>query len=212
MPQSQRRLLAFIAFGSFILIIQLPLVKLEGPVSFLVQAFLLYVATMAALGIYRGLKRLAPWIDASALAQAKFLDSLTARQADVAIVFAAVLSLFVELAIIRWQSSVLPFLAFYKNFSLLACFVGLGLGYALATRDRIPLFIVLPLLAWQFLFMSIMRYLPGQPISINPVNEQLTWGLVLAVCFTFSSCISCWRSFSCSRLSRSCLWANSAGG
>jgi spermidine synthase len=177
MPLSQLRLLAFIAFGSFILIVQLPLVKLEGPVSFLVQAFLLYLATMAALGIYRGLKRLSPWIDASALAQAKFLDTVTVRQADAAIVFSAALSLFVELGLIRWQSSVLPFLAFYKNFSLLACFVGLGLGYALATRDRIPLLIVLPLLAWQFLFMSIMRYVPGQPISINPVNEQLTVGL-----------------------------------
>jgi hypothetical protein len=69
----------------------------------------------------------------------------------------AALSLFLELCIIRWQSSVLPFFAFYKNFSLLTCFVGLGLGYALAARDRIPLVIVLPLLAWQFGFMTIVR-------------------------------------------------------
>ena len=39
--------------------------------------------------------------------------------------------------------------AFYKNFGLLACFLGLGLGYALAGRARIPGVLVLPLL-WPF--------------------------------------------------------------
>jgi hypothetical protein len=34
---------------------------------------------------------------------------------------------------------VFEFFAFYKNFSLLCCFAGLGLGYSLASRDRIPL-------------------------------------------------------------------------
>ena len=54
---------------------------------------------------------------------------------DLAIAISAALSLFLELALIRWQSSVLEFLAFYKNFSLLACFAGLGLGYALADAE-----------------------------------------------------------------------------
>jgi spermidine synthase len=183
MAQSQLRLLALIVFACFALVVELPFVGLarpsgEGAGSFLLYGALpLYFATMAAFGLYYALKRFAPWIEASALAQARFLDGLGPRQADVGIVFAAALSLFIELAIIRWQSSVLPFLAFYKNFSLLACFVGLGLGYALATRDRIPLFIVLPLLACQFAFMIVIRYLPGQPVGVNPVNEQLTVGL-----------------------------------
>ena len=42
------------------------------------------------------------------------------------------LSLFLELAVIRWHGSEWEMFAFYKNFSLLACFLGLGLGYALA--------------------------------------------------------------------------------
>src|ERR1700738_1116168 len=83
---------------------------------------------------------------------------------------------FIELGIIRWQSSVLPFFAFYKNFSLLGCFVGLGLGYALATRDRVPLVIVLPLLAWQFSFMTFVRYVPGHALTTIPFSEQLTMG------------------------------------
>src|SRR5580698_5279660 len=177
MPQSLNRLLAFIAFASFLLLIQLPLVKLEGTAGFLVQGLLLYVATMGAVACYNALKRLAPLIDAGALAQARFLDAFSARQADAGIVLSAALSLFLELSIIRWQSSVLPFFAFYKNFSLLACFVGLGLGYALAARDRLPLVIVLPLLAWQFIFMTIVRYVPSGSLNIIPFSEQLTMGI-----------------------------------
>jgi len=54
------------------------------------------------------------------------------------------LSLFLELAVIRWQGTVFEFFAFYKNFGLLACFAGLGLGYALASRDRIYLALAIP--------------------------------------------------------------------
>ena len=52
----------------------------------------------------------------------------------VAIVASAALSLLLELAIIRWHGTVFEFFAFYKNYGLLACFAGLGLGYARATR------------------------------------------------------------------------------
>jgi spermidine synthase len=83
------------------------------------------------------------------------------------------------LAIIRWQSSVLEFLAFYKNFSLLACFAGLGLGYALAARDRIPLLMVVPLLAAQFCFVLLVRMAP-KGLSVSPFSEQLTMGLFQA--------------------------------
>ena len=135
------------------------------------------LATIATVAFYYALKKLVPFIDASAQAQARFLDTLNAKYADAAILFSAALSLFLELCIIRWQSSVLPFFAFYKNFGLLSCFVGLGLGYALAARDRIPLVIVLPLLAWQFSFMTIVRY--GLEIDLNtiPFREQLTMGM-----------------------------------
>jgi spermidine synthase len=135
------------------------------------------LATIATVAFYYALKKTVPFIDASAQAQARFLDTLNRQYVDAAILFSAALSLFLELCIIRWQSSVLPFFAFYKNFGLLTCFVGLGLGYALAARDRIPLVIVLPLLAWQFGFMTIVRY--GLDIDLNtiPFREQLTMGM-----------------------------------
>ena len=182
MAQSLIRLMVILAFGSFSVIAVLPLgFGRSGKAwsgSFVAQGILLIcLAAIATVAFYYALKKLVPFIDNSALAQARFLDTLNAKYADAAILFSAALSLFVELGIIRWQSSVLPFFAFYKNFSLLACFVGLGLGYALGTRDRIPLLIVLPLLAWQFSFMTLVRYMPGRALPISPFSEQLTMGI-----------------------------------
>jgi hypothetical protein len=71
------------------------------------RILLVCLATFATVVFYYALKKLVVFIDASALAQARFLDTLNAKYADAAILFSAALSLFVELAIIRWQSSVL---------------------------------------------------------------------------------------------------------
>jgi hypothetical protein len=58
--------------------------------------------------------------------------------------------------------------ALYKNLGLLACFAGLGLGYALAGRDRLPLFATMPLLAWQMVLLIALRHgLPGAPLETN---------------------------------------------
>src|SRR5580700_5169008 len=185
MARSLIRLMAIIAFGSFSTFAVQPLATIarSGEAwsgSFVTSGFLLIcLAAIATGAFYYALKKAVPFIDASAELQARFLDTLDTRYVDVAILFSAALSLFLELCVIRWQSSVLPFFAFYKNFSLLACFVGLGLGYALAGRDRIPLVIVLPLLAWQFGFMTIVRY--GLDVDLNtiPFREQLTMGISL---------------------------------
>jgi spermine/spermidine synthase len=107
-------------------------------------------------------------LDAWSSAQATFLDAIPARRLDLAIVAAAALSLFLELAVIRWQGSVFELFALYKNLGLLACFAGLGLGYALAGRDRIPLVATVPLLAWQMLLLIALRHgLPGPVVDTN---------------------------------------------
>lgn len=48
------------------------------------------------------------------------------------------LSLFLEMLIIRWLSTEVRIFAHLKNFALIACFAGLGLGYALR-RWRVPI-------------------------------------------------------------------------
>jgi len=180
MAESLIRLMVIIAFGSFCILAAFPLAIIAPSGawsgSFVVKDILLVCIATGAF--YYLLKNLVPFVDGSAQAQAKFLDTLNAKHVDAAILFSAALSLFLELGIIRWQSSIFPFFAFYKNFSLLACFMGLGLGYALAARDRIPLVIVFPLLAWQFSLMTIVRYGLGINLLTIPFHEQLTIGIM----------------------------------
>jgi spermidine synthase len=186
MIRAMVRLLVALGFGAFLILgVILPLGLGSGnarstqlaAASLVLEAVLLTAAALlAAWLLFKGLRRLEPMLDANALEQARFLDKLDPRYVDLAIVVAAGLSLFLELALIRWQSSVLIFLAFYKNFSLLACFAGLGLGYALASRSRIPLLLVLPLLAVQFCFILIVQASPLD-LTVNPFREQLTMGV-----------------------------------
>jgi hypothetical protein len=139
-------------------------------------------AALVALTVffYRAVRSLEPWLDKISAEQARYLDAIPQNRVGIAILASAALSLFLELAIIRWQASVFEFIALYKNFSLLACFVGLGLGYALCSRSRIPLVLVSPLLAFQFIFMIGLRY-GVQPPSLDsmPPSEQLNMGLTL---------------------------------
>jgi hypothetical protein len=94
-------------------------------------------------------RRLTEAIEQLSQEQGKHLGSLPERWADVGILVSAALGLLLELVLIRWQSTVFEVFAFYKNFGLLACFLGLGLGYALANRPQLPLLLSIPLLAWQ---------------------------------------------------------------
>ncbi|MHC4715081.1 MAG: hypothetical protein ACYTAN_17705, partial [Planctomycetota bacterium] len=112
--------------------------------------------------------------------QASFLEKIPDRYVNLAIFGSAALSLFLELVIIRWQSTVFQVFAFYKNFSLLACFLGLGLGYALARRQRIPLIFTIPILVVHIVLFTVMRHALGwrmESIKATPIIEQLNMGL-----------------------------------
>lgn len=107
------------------------------------------------------LSRCHPALENLSRDQAVFADTLPASWVPWAIVASAGSSLALELAIIRWQGTVWEIFAFYKNFGLLACFAGLGLGYALAKRESIPLVFTLPLLALQMILLIGMRHEMG---------------------------------------------------
>lgn len=118
-------------------------------------------------------------IQAMALRQAAFLDHMPARWAIASIVLAAGLSLFLELVVIRWQSTLLPFFAFYKNFTLISCFVGLGIGYALSRQKLIPLVASLPLLAFMVVSLLLVRHVnPAavKVVSVVPFSDQVHLG------------------------------------
>ena len=69
------------------------------------------------------------------------------------IVLVTMVSLLLELVMIRWLASVFPVFSFFKNFTLLACFLGLGAGYAVAEKQPCTPALVLPMLA---LFVGVI--------------------------------------------------------
>jgi spermidine synthase len=147
-------------------------------------ALMVFLALLVTAGCALQMKKLDALFEAGARQQKEFLDSIPLRHIDWAIAGAAALSLFLELAVIRWQGTVFEFFAFYKNFSLLCCFAGLGLGYALADRRGIPLAFTIPLLGWQFGLLIGLRHgmKPEEleSLRILPFREQLNMGIASA--------------------------------
>ncbi len=148
----------------------------EGLISDAFIILLLNAAVWLLLNIWQG--KIA---DASK-AQAEFIDTVSPQFIGPAIVIAAGLGLFLELAVIRWQVSIIPLLAFYKNFGVLSCFAGLGLGYALAHRNAIPLVFVIPLLGLQIFSQMILKFALGADLLANaiasPIVEQVNMGVI----------------------------------
>lgn len=119
-------------------------------------------------------RRLRPVLEAHSEA----LDALPASQLPLWIALASGVGLFVELTIIRWHASTFPLFAYYKNVSLLAAFLGLGIGYALGGRHPVATPLVLPALAVQFLVLQALRYAPLQEVLQNPVSEEINLAIL----------------------------------
>jgi len=90
------------------------------------------------------------------------------------VILAAGLSLFLELSIIRIHSSYLHFFSFLKNISLLSCFLGLGIGYALKKYKIYSVNWIFPLVTLQVIILYFLSQTPVSIILINPIAEQLT--------------------------------------
>ncbi|MEM7124334.1 MAG: hypothetical protein AAF563_23865 [Pseudomonadota bacterium] len=100
----------------------------------------------------------------------------------VSIVALAGAGLFLELSIIRWHASLFPMFAFYKNFSLLACFAGLGLGYATSRLERGSLLLSLTVACVQVIVLIALRYGTADNMAVlmtSPIAEQTHMGAEL---------------------------------
>ena len=74
------------------------------------------ITAILSLGILRLFKFIENHIDLSSKQQATYLDRMDIRYVDMAIFLSSGMSLFLELAVIRWQSSIFPVFALYKNY------------------------------------------------------------------------------------------------
>ncbi len=109
------------------------------------------------------------------------------------IVLVTMLSLLLELVLIRWLASVFPVYSFYKNFTMLACFLGLGAGYAVAEKQPCAPAMVLPMLALFVGVITLLRYDTGAAYLIFSVGWLSTFDLpvyfLLGASFIICACI-----------------------
>jgi SAM-dependent methyltransferase len=109
------------------------------------------------------------------------------------IVLVTMLSLLLELVLIRWLASVFPVYSFYKNFTMLACFLGLGAGYAVAERQPCAPALVLPMLALFVGVITLLRYDTGAAYLIFSIGWLSTFDLpvyfLLGASFVICACI-----------------------
>ena len=89
---------------------------------------------------------------------------------------AAGLGLYLELAIIRMHSSFFQMFAFFKNFSLLSCLLGLGVGYLFGNKKIYSLKWVFPFLTIQILLMYFLKNTPFALFIQNPITERVAMG------------------------------------
>lgn len=109
--------------------------------------------------------------------QGRAIDDLSPRRARWFVFAAAAAGLFAELMLVRWHGSTFQVFGFFKNVSLLACCLGLGMGYAL--RPDRPCFapLIVPALSAQFAVLHLLRLTELQFRLNNPIRENLTMGL-----------------------------------
>src|SRR5277367_5354032 len=84
------------------------------------------------------------------------------------LLLASFLTLFAELAFIRWIAVEVRVFAYFKNLALLLCFVGFGLGCALARRS-----VRWPLSIKSFLGLILIVRMPWSAQGLERISESL---------------------------------------
>jgi spermidine synthase len=135
------------------------------------------LVVVAAVAAVRSRRQWLPRLLADCTAHTDNLDALPQQTAGRWIALASGAALFVELMLVRWQASTFQLFAYYKNVSLLAGFLGLGIGYAYGRRRPVLTPLVLPALSLQFVALACLRLTDLQFQLQNPVSETLSMGM-----------------------------------
>lgn len=112
--------------------------------SFSSLIFLLLISALSVFLVYRVFSRFrsTTGIPGRLEIRVEELGGFGYRQ----LVLISLLSLFVEMLMIRWVSSDIRIFAYFKNFVLVACFLGFGLGCYLCRRRVQLMALIAPLL------------------------------------------------------------------
>ncbi len=100
------------------------------------------------------------------------------------LVLVSFLSLFVEMLMIRWVSSEIRIFAYFKNFVLVACFLGFGLGCYLCRRRLQLSALIAPLLLLTVILKTpispLRRTMSALPQLLGGGVEVHVWGVPAA--------------------------------
>ena len=138
---------------------------------------ILLLLALSLLYLWSRRNRWQPLLNACLERHTEAIDALPAYQIWLWIALAAGLGLYLELMIIRLHSSWFKVFAYFKNISLLSCFLGLGIGYSRGARRPLATPLVMPLLALQIIFMWLLRFVGAGGVLQNPVSEQIGFGI-----------------------------------
>jgi spermidine synthase len=97
------------------------------------------------------------------------------------LILISLLSLFVEMLMIRWVSSEIRIFAYFKNFVLVACFLGFGLGCYLCRRRVQIMAMIAPLLLLTIILKTplspLRRSIEVLPHLLGASVEVHVWGV-----------------------------------
>ncbi|MHB2020817.1 MAG: spermine/spermidine synthase domain-containing protein [Candidatus Xenobia bacterium] len=107
----------------------------------------------------------------------ELIDSLVRARPARWIFLSSALALYAELMLIRWHADEFQLFVYYKNITLLACFLGLGMGFMRGRVTPLATPLVLPGMALQFLALRLMRFGKLDNLLRNPIPEHLGFGM-----------------------------------
>ena len=147
--------------------------------SFSSLASLFLISALAVFVVYRVFRRpqdghSAPrWLEL----HPEDLGGFSYRQ----LILVSLLSLFLEMLTIRWVSSEIRIFAYFKNFVLVACFLGFGLGCYLCRRTIRLAAMISPLLLLTLILKTpispLRRTMAALPMLLGGGVEVHVWGV-----------------------------------
>ncbi len=153
--------------------------RLPLPLPLSSLAFLLFIAALSIFLVYQVFKTLRDSAGLRGRLEIRIEELGGFGWTRLALV--SLVSLFVEMLMIRWVSSEIRIFAYFKNFVLVACFLGFGLGCYLCRR-RVQLSALLsPLLLLTFILKApiaaVQRCIDDLPQLLGASVEVHTWGV-----------------------------------
>jgi hypothetical protein len=97
------------------------------------------------------------------------------------LVISSLLSLYLELLLIRWLSSEIRIFAYFKNFILIACFLGFGVGCYLCRRSVSVAAFLAPLVFFaatvELPLAPLRRLVAALPVLLGATSDMYIWGV-----------------------------------